>query len=154
VYRTFIFFRSDLSSVSPAVVLWWPGRVIDLLNHLPGGALHYGAMAGQACADFVVACNSVPDASSRGIEVENLPLRWDRLDQLEGRTDSPEYVARWRDWLFTEIERLSASMDGATWRPVLVDLDPPYQATQGSEVLCRRLIVDYREGGPHWVAPG
>jgi hypothetical protein len=93
-------------------VLWWPGKVINLLNQLPAGALHYGAITGQACADFIVACSSVPDAASRGIEVDNLSLRWDRLDQLEGSPDTPEYVARWRDWLFEEIERLSASVDG------------------------------------------
>jgi hypothetical protein len=154
VYRTFIFFRSDLSSVSPAVTLWWPGKVIDLLNQLPVGALHYGAMAGQVCADFIVACSGVPGAASREIEVDNLPLRWGRLDELEGSPDTPEYVARWREWLFEEIERLSASVDGQRWLPVMLDLDPPYHATQGGEVLCRRLMGDYREGGPQWVAPG
>ncbi len=147
VYRTFIFFRCDLSSVSPAVTLWWPGK-------LPVGAIHYGAMAGQACADFIVACSGVPGAASRGIEVDNLPLRWGRLDELEGSPDTREHVEQWRKWLFEEMERLSADSDGRRWIPILLDLDPPYQATRGGEVLCRRLMDEYREGGPQWVASG
>ncbi len=95
MYRTFIFFRGGLASVSPAVTLWWPEKVITLLNELPVGALHYGAMAGQACADFIVACSSVPDAAARGIEVDNLPLRWGRGDKLEGRPDTQEYAQHW-----------------------------------------------------------
>ncbi len=36
----------------------------------------------------------------------------------------------------------------------MVDLEPPYHATQGGEVLCRRLMGEYREGkGAEWVAP-
>ena len=49
----------------------------------------------------------MPDAAERGIEVDNLPLRWDRLDALEGSPDTREYVAGWRDWLVEEIERKS-----------------------------------------------
>jgi ribA/ribD-fused uncharacterized protein len=151
VYRTFIFFRADLSSVSPMVTLWWPRKVVTLLNSLPVGALHFGAMAGQACADFIAACCSVSGAATRGIEVDNLPLRWDQLDQLEGNPDTQEYAQRWRDWLFSEVERLSDGIDGRRWGPVMIDLDPPYHATRGGQVLCRRLMGEYREGGPEWA---
>jgi N-glycosidase YbiA len=151
MYRTFIFFRSNLSSVSPAVTLWWPRKVVTLLNRLPVGALHYGACASWACADFIAACRSAPGAASRGIEVENLRLRWGRLDQVEGNPETQEYVEQWRGRLFEEIERLSADAGGRRWLPVKLDLNPPYHATRGDTVLCRRLMGEYREGGPEWV---
>lgn len=161
MYRTFIFYRPDLCSVSPAVSLWWPDQVIDLLNQLPVGALHYGGMAGAACADFIVACRGLlprevlPGVmATQGSEVDNLPLRWDRLEALEGSPDTLEYVSRWCSWLFEEIEHLTVNTDDRRWLPVMIDLDPPYHATQGGEVLCRRLMSDYREGGPQWVASG
>jgi ribA/ribD-fused uncharacterized protein len=150
VYRTFIFFCADLASVSPGVTLWWPRKVVTLLNSLPVGALHFGAMAGQACADFIAACSAVSGAATRGIEVDNLPLRWDQLDNVEGSPDTQGYAQRWRDWLFGEVERLSDGTDGRRWRPVMIDLDPPYHATRGDQVLCRRLMGEYREGGPEW----
>jgi len=147
VYRTFIFFRSDLSSVSPAVTLWWPRKVVTLLNQLPVGAVSYGALAGNACADFIAACCPVVGST----EVDNLPLRWDWFDQIEGDLDTLEYAEEWRSRLFQEIERLSAGADGQRRLPVMIDLNPPYHATRGDKVLCRRLMGEYREGGPQWV---
>ena len=84
---------------------------------------------------------------SEGIEVYNLSLRWDQLDQFEGSPDTQEYAQRWRDWLFSEVDRLSGDTDGR-WRPVMIDLDPPYNVTRGGQVLCRRITGEYLVGGP------
>jgi hypothetical protein len=156
VNRTFIFFRADMCSVSPAVKLCWPGQVIDLLNRLPGGTLYWGNMAEGACADFVGACLAVPEARTQPIEVHNLRLRWDRQNELAGQFGTREYAELWRHWLHEEIEWVCANTAGGkTVLPVLVDLDPPILATQGSKVLCRQLTgPEYKEGGLWWVAPG
>src|SRR4051794_6407493 len=116
MYRTFIFFRAGLCSVSPAVTFRWPGKVVTLLNRLPVGALHYGAGAAHACGDFIGACRSVPGLESVGIEVGNLRLRWDREDALPGEVGTREYEDRWRAWLFEEIERMSVEVD-RQWLP-------------------------------------
>ncbi len=54
--RNIIFHRPGLESVSPVVLVWWAGPVIDLLNRLPEDAMNFGGMADEACADFIVAC--------------------------------------------------------------------------------------------------
>jgi len=153
VNRTFIFFRSELCSVSPAVSLWWPGEVIDLLNQLPVGSLHYGGMAEGTCVDFIVACSSTLKLEMLPLEVCNLPLRWDRQNDLEGKDGTLEYHERWRNWLLDEIGRLWDDADARRTPPVLIDLDPPFHATQGGKVLCRRLMGEYKVDGPEWVAP-
>lgn len=84
VYRRLIFFGSGLSSVSPAVSLWWPGKVINLFNQFPTDALHYGTYATGTCVDFIVACSAVKKTKYQPMEVYNLPLRWEGQDHLIG----------------------------------------------------------------------
>lgn len=106
MYRTFIVFRSGLASVSPAVSLWWPGKIINLFNQLPAVALHYGAFATGTCADFIVACSALEKTKYQPIEVYNLPLRWEGQDRLTAEIDTPAHSDQWRAWLFAEFERV------------------------------------------------
>jgi hypothetical protein len=152
VNRKFIFFCPGLTSVSPAVSLWWPGKVINLFNQIPADALHYGAFATGTCADFIVACSALGKTKYHPIEVINLPLRWEGQDRLAGEIDTPAHSVQWRDWLFAEIERLTAEYQQDP--PILVDIDPPYHVIQGGAVLFQRVDHrDYREGDPLWVTP-
>lgn len=154
MYRTFIFFKSGLTSVSPAVTVWWPGKVINLFNQFPPAALHYGAYATGACADFIVACSAVEKTKYQPVEVENLPLRWDGVDALTAEYDTPAYSAQWREWLFAELGRYFTGPDGPPELPVLVDLDPPHHVTQGGTVLFQRGDHrDHEDGAPLWVTP-
>jgi len=106
-------------------------------------------MAGQACADFIAACSSIPGAASRGIEVLNLPLCWERLGHFDGNPDSQEYADHWRSWFFEEIDRLYVDADGRRLPPpVLLDLNPPYHVTRAGKVLCRR---EFKPGEPEWI---
>jgi hypothetical protein len=151
VYRTFIFFRAGLASVSPAVNLWWAGKVINLFRQFPAEALHYGAFADGACADFIVACSRLEKTKDQPIEVFNLPLRWEGQDRLTAKFDMPAHSEQWRAWLFEEIERLSADRQDL---PILVDLDPPFHVTQGGRVLFQRADGrNYQEGDPLWMTP-
>lgn len=153
MYRTFIFFRAGLTSVSPAVILWWPGKVINLFNQFPAEALHYGAFASGTCGDFVVACAALEKAKSRQIEVCNLLLRWEGQDRLTAEYDTPAHSDQWRAWLFEELDRLFADAYGQD-PPILVDLDPPYHVTQGGTVLFQRADGrDYQDGDPLWLTP-
>jgi hypothetical protein len=157
VYRTFIFFRRDLYEVSPAVKVWWPGEVIDLLNRLPAGTVYHGGVPEGVCAAFIGACSSGPEARPGSLEVFNLRLRWGRQNELEGECGTPEHEDRWRDWLFGEIGWLYEQAGGRAEPPVLVDINPPFHATQGGKVLCRPLHLPYdpwEPGQPTWVAPG
>ena len=151
MYRTFIFFRPGLTDVSPAVHLWWPGKVIHLFRQFPPLALHYGASATGTCADFIVACSALEKTKYQPIEVANLPLRWEGQDRLTAEFDTPAHADQWRAWLFAEIGRLSADQQDP---PILVDLDPPYHVTQGGAVLFQRHDGrDYQEGDPLWLTP-
>jgi hypothetical protein len=155
-YRAFIFFHSGLTSVSPVVILQWPGKVINLFNQFPAGALFYGTFAADACADFIVACSAVEKAKRQrrfrpSIQVCNLALRWEGQDQLTAAYDTPEHSEQWRAWLFAEIERLCADRLDP---PILVDLEPPFHVTQGGTVLFQRHDGrDYQEGDPLWLTP-
>jgi hypothetical protein len=153
VYRTFIFFRSGLASVSPAVSVWWPGKVINLFNQFPDLAIHFGAFADGACADFIMACSAVVDKTQgQPIEVYNLPFRWEGQDWLAAEIDTPAHREQWRTWLFEEIERLFAQDSDQQNPPILVDLDPPFQVTQGGTVLFQHVDYrDYKEGDPLWL---
>lgn len=152
MHRTFIFFRSGLTSVSPAVSVWWPGKVINLFKQFPAAALHYGAMATGACADFIVACSALEKTKYQPIEVFNLPLPWEGQDRLTAEFDTSAYWDQWRAWLFAEIERLSTDRAEP---PILVDIEPPYYVTQGGTVLFQRIdYQDFKAGDPLWVTPG
>ena len=153
MHRTFIFFGAGLASVSPAVTVWWPGKVINLFRQFPSGALHYGAFAPGTCADFIRACSALEKTSYQPIEVHNLPLRWEGQDRLTAEFDTPAYSEQWRAWLFGELERLSADYDGPN-PPILVDIDPPFHVTQGGTVLFQRHDGrHYQEGDPLWMTP-
>ncbi len=56
--------RAVLGLRRTAVVLFeactLAGRVADLFDRLPPDALHFGGMAGEACADFIAACAALP----------------------------------------------------------------------------------------------
>lgn len=155
MYRTIIFHSSALSSVSPAVLVWWPGEILALFNLLPADRWYFGGTPGGACAAFLGGCLAVPGTSAGTLEVHNLPLRWDRQDELAGLHGSPKYAEEWRGWLHEELRRLDEVGERAE-PPVLVDLEPPYHVTRGDEVLCRRvdLCHDHWEPGqPLWVVP-
>jgi len=150
VYRTLIFYRPEPPSLSPALSIWWPGRVIDLFNLTPPDVWGNGNMPEGRCVEFIGACFAVPRIDTGRMEVWNLPLRWERLNEWERAHGTRVFGEPWVRWLFEEV---------AGWEkpPVLVDLEPPYHATQGGEVLCRR--VDLRHdrwepGQPLWVALG
>jgi hypothetical protein len=152
MFRTFIFFRSDICSFSPAVRIWWPGRVIDLLNRLPESTIYWGGTAEGICADFIGAC-LVLEGRIGPLEVSNLELRWDRIGELAEYVDTPEYDERWRALL---LEEIGLTLGQAGEPPVLIDLDgPPFHATRGGVVLCRSRSGDENaEETPQWVAPG
>jgi N-glycosidase YbiA len=157
VDRTIIFYRSDPPAVSPQVSVNWPGKVVDLFNRFPADVWFNRDTPEGRCVDFVAACcadggYADPTVGTAPSGLWNLPLRWDRPDELQGEPGTREYAERWRTWLFEEIERLSAEAGGRWLPPVLVDLDPPYHATQGGKVLCRRARADeYEPGKPLWV---
>jgi hypothetical protein len=157
--RRFIFHKPVLESLSPMVGVWWPGRVIDLLNRLPPAALHFGGMAEETCADFIVAFAALTQEDHYlPLEVLNLWLRWERVDQaLTAEIDTRERADQWRAWLFEEIGHLYADVEDRRTLPVLVELSPPYHVTQGGKVLCRRVdraSERWEPGQPLWVAAG
>jgi hypothetical protein len=49
VYRTLIFYRSEPPSLSPAISIWWPGRVIDLFNLVPPNVWGNGNLPEGRC---------------------------------------------------------------------------------------------------------
>jgi hypothetical protein len=163
LYRSAIFVRGWLGSVSPAVTFFWPGEVIDLLNRLPEDVI-FGGMADDACADFIAQCWALPPIQMnrsrsenwpRPLSVSNLQLRWELLDRLTAEVDTREYAAQFRAWLSEELARLYADVKDQRELPVLFDLDPPFHVTQGGEVLCRRVVpwIDQvKPGQPLWVA--
>ena len=154
MYRRFIFFRAGLSSVSPGVTVWWPGKVIDLFNQFPESALHYGSHASETCVDFIIACSQVKKAKQMPLDVANLPLRWEGQEQLTAEYATAVYANEWREWLFRELERVFAEIEDKRSLPILVDIDPPFHVTQGGTVLFQRLdLRDYKEGDPLWVTP-
>jgi hypothetical protein len=162
-YRTFIFFGSGLTSVSPAVSLWWPGKVINLFKQLPAETLVLGTLASEVCAHFIGACSALQKAKLSGsrhrsdpgqylrIQVSSLALRWEGQELLTAAYDTPEHAEQWRAWFFAEIERLCAN---AQHPPILVDLDPPFHVTQGGTVLFQRHSGrDFQQGDPLWLTP-
>lgn len=154
LYRTFIFFGSALTTISPAVFVWWPGEVIHLFTQFPAGALHYGSFASHTCADFIAACSAVEKTRGGAMEVSNLPLRWEGQELLTTEFNTPAYTFEWRAWLFAEIDRVYADVTDPQKLPILVDIDPPYHATQGGTVLLQRHSGRaYREGDPEWLTP-
>lgn len=154
MYRRFIFFGAGLSSVSPVVTVWWPGKVINLFNQFPEMALHFGSYASETCVDFVIACSQVKKAKEMPLEVANLPLRWEGQDHLTGEYGTAAYANEWREWLFREFERLFGDIEDPRNLPILVDIDPPFHVTQGGTVLFQLVDHrDYKEGDPRWVTP-
>jgi hypothetical protein len=166
-YRTAIFTRVRIGSVSPAVSFVWPGEVVDLLNQFPEDALNLGGLAEHACADFIAACAALPPIRlptrrlrtgnwPRPLSVGNLPLRWDRFDQVTAECDTPEYEIQFRAWLSEELEWCYAHVKKRRELPVLISGDPPFHVTQGGEVLCHHLDRRFDRitpGQPLWV-PG
>lgn len=152
-----VFFRPGLGSVSPEVSLSWDGPVVDLLNRLPAGSLHFGAYAEQTCADFVAALSADREAVWHPLEVHNLRLRWDRLDPLCPERADGSDVPVWEAALFAEIERLCAGIEDPRHLPVLISGDLPHPVTRGGELLCRQVDVlrseRWEAGQPLWVVP-
>jgi hypothetical protein len=153
-----VFYRPGLGSVSPAISVAWEKPVVDLLNRiLPmGSSVNLGAYAEEACADFVVALSADPVTAelTPRVEVLNLRLRWDRIDALYPETAAG--IPAWREALFAEIARAWSGVKDPQWLPVLVDLEPPFAVTRGSELLCRMVNVlsePWKEGQPLWVVP-
>jgi hypothetical protein len=151
VHRTFIFFRAELASVSPAVTIWWPGKVINLFNQFPDTALNFGGFPDGICVDFIMSCSALEKTKSQPIEVFNLPLRWEGQDRLTGEVDTAGHREQWRAWLVAEIKRLSGDQQ---FSPILVDMDPPYHITQAGMVLFQRHDGrNFQEGDPLWMTP-
>ena len=154
MYRTFIFYRAGLNSVSPAVHLWWPETVINLFKQFPVDALHYGSFASHTCVDFIIACSALEKTKYQPIEVFNLRVRWEGEDRLTAEIDTPARTEQWRAWLFTEIERMCADVTDPQQLPILVDIDPPHHVTQGGTVLFQRHSGrHFRYGDPLWMTP-
>lgn len=151
MYRSFIFFRAGLASVSPVVTVWWPGAVLNLFRRFPPEALHFGSYASEACVTFITACAALDKTRYLPTEVSNLQLRWEGQDAIAAEFDTAAYRDQWRAWLLAEIDRLAA---GAADPPILVDTDPPYHVTQGGVVLFQRHTGrDYQDGNPLWMTP-
>jgi hypothetical protein len=162
VTRNIVFHRAGLESVSPMVAVWWRKSVIDLLNQLPELAMNFGGMAEEACADFIVAFAALPPQKGISLrtEVFNLGLRWERVNQaVTAEIETRERANQWRRWLFEEIDHLTKTFfandaDRRTF-PVLIDMEPPFEVTQGGVVLGRRvnrLSEPWNPGQPLWVA--
>jgi hypothetical protein len=145
VYHIIIFYRAEPSSLSPAVNIWWPGKVIDLFNLLPAPVWRNGNMPEGRCVDFIGGCFSAPEIDTNRMEVWNLCLRWERLEEWERLRGSRVFGEPWLKWLFEEI---------GTWEkpPILVDMELN-QAIQGGKVLCRRVVNRHDPEKPLWVAP-
>jgi len=162
VTRNIIFHRAGLESVSPMVSVWWRKSVIDLLNQLPDLAINFGGMAEEACADFIVAFAALPPPKGISLrtEVVNLGLRWERVNQaVTAEVETRERANQWHRWLFEEIDHFTKAYfaNDADRRafPVLIDMEPPCDVTQGGVVLGRmvnRLSEPWKPGQPLWVA--
>jgi hypothetical protein len=147
VYRTIVFYRSDPPTFSPAVSVWWPGSVIDLFNLIPPLAWANGNMPEGRCVEFIGACFSVPEIDTSRMEVWNMRLRYDRLDEWEQVHGSRVFGEPFLKWLFDEV--------GAWERPpVLVNMEPPFEAYLGGKELCRWVANPHNPERPIWVAPG
>ena len=141
MYRVIIFYRSEPPCVSPAMNIWWPGKIIDLFNLLPPTVWCNGNMPEGRRVDFIGGCFAVPEVDTNRMEVWNLVLRWERLDEWERVNGARVFGAPWLQWLFEEV---------GTWEqpPVLVDMESPFEARQGGRVLCRRMAISMTPKNP------
>jgi len=136
----FIFYQPGLLEFSPVVTVWWRGEVevIDLLNRLPVD-IWGGGEPGQQCGRFVAACAALPEVDLDGVAL----LNWVYAPGGPADADDVGWSQRVLAW-FTAMNP----------PPVLINLNPPFDVRRGSAVLCRWVAVEYKEGGPAWVAPG
>jgi hypothetical protein len=136
VFISFVFHNPDMGRISPSVSLWWPGKVINLLNLLPADIWSDGNVPAGRCVDFIGACLACPKVDRGRLEVWNIPVP--------------------REWFATGGEdgwyhRLMAEMRSWDDPPVLVNLLPPFEASRGDRELCRLVWNDNRDTR-WWVA--
>lgn len=143
MYHHIIFYRSEPPSLSPAVSIWWPGKVIDLFNMLPPSVWGAGSMPEGMCVRFIGGCFSVPEIDTQRMEVWTLALRFDRLKEWERVNGTRVFGEPWLRWLSEEI---------AAWEkpPVLVDAESN-EASQGGKRLCHWKANPLDPEKPLWV---
>jgi len=85
-----------------------------------------------------VGCAALPEVGPNGISLNN----W--FPSEEGPKSAEDV-----EWF----QRALAEAEAFASRPVLVNMDRPFDVRQGRKTLCRWIAGEYQEGGPAWVAP-
>src|SRR5690348_2800889 len=98
MYIDIIFHSPQLPRVSPAVAVWWPGRVIDLLNLIPWRVWSGGDMPEGRCAAFIGACAALPQVDADRLEVRNVPVAKEWLASADPREWYARLLEDMRGW--------------------------------------------------------
>jgi hypothetical protein len=128
VHYVLVFHRASLPGISPAVSLEWNGSIVELLQALPERIWSNGNVPEGRCVDFIGACFALPSINTSEMEVWNI--------------DPPHTVLE-SDNEFEWYRKKMASIQEWEARPILVNLDPPFDVSQGGVELWRCPVTLY-----------